>query len=147
MKKLFFGSQILVLALLLALPAFAATVNPSPASPGYMVLPLNFSRTLTATATPITFKAPFPCAVVGVTAHAKTIDKSSTDETYTVDIKEGAGSILSAPISLAAADTIYEGTVTDTLIADEATLSVVITLGGTTPSLTDAAVLLVLKRL
>jgi hypothetical protein len=110
-------------------------------------MPLQFSRTITATATPITFKLPFPCAVVGVTTHAKTLDLTDTDETYTVDIKEGATSILSSAVSLAAAGTVYSGTVSDDLLADEATLSVVVTLGGTTPSLTDLTVLLVLKRL
>lgn len=149
-KKAFFTKMVMILLavpLLLPGPALAATPNPAPGSAGYMVLPLQFSRTITATATPITFKAPFPCAVIGVTAHAKTLDFSSTDETYTVDVKEGANSILSSAISLAAAGTIYDGTLSDTAIADEATVSVVVTLGGTTPSLTDLTVLLVLKRL
>lgn len=150
MKKWF--PMLLLTVFLLAMavisaPVMAATSNPSPASSGYMVLPLQFSRTITATATPITFKAPFPCTVVGVTAHAKTLDTGDANETYTVDVKEGATSILSSAVSLAAAGTIYDATVSDTAIADEATLSVVVTLGGTTPSLTDLTVLLVLKRL
>lgn len=135
-----------LLLLGMALPAMAATANPSPASSGYMVLPLSFDRQITATATPIKFKVPFPCQVVGVTASAVTLDKTTTDETYTVDVKEGSTSILSSPISLAVAGTIYDGAVTDAAIADEATLSVTFTLGGTTPIMTDAMVLLVLKR-
>lgn len=144
-----FKSSMLVFLLLLimAAPVFAATTNPGPGSAGYMVLPLTFDRTITATATPIKFKLPFPATVVGVTASAVTLDTGDANETYTVDIKEGATSILSSAISLAAAGTIYDGTLSDTTIADEATLSVVFTLGGTTPSLTDATVLLVLKRL
>ena len=150
MKKWF--PILLMMVVLLAMsvifaPVMAATSNPSPASPGYMVLPLQFSRTITATATPVTFKVPFPCAVVGVTAHAKTLDTGDANETYTVDIKEGANSILSSPVALAAAATVYDGILSDTTVADEATLSVVVTLGGTTPSLTDLTLLLVLKRL
>lgn len=146
MKRLL--SCLTLLAILACAPiSWAATTNPSPASPGYMVLPLTFSRTITATATPIVFKAPFPCTVVGVTASAAVLDKTDTNETYTVDVKEGATSILASAVSLAAAGTIYDATISDNAIADEATVSVVITLGGTTPSLTDATVLLVLKRL
>jgi len=138
---------IVLVSALFAAPALAATANPSPASPGYMVLPLTFDRTITATATPVKFKLPFPATVVGVSATAGTLDTGDADETYTVDVKEGATSILSSAVALAAAGTIYDGTLSDTTIADEATLSVVVTLGGTTPSLTDLTVLLVLKRL
>lgn len=146
--KRFFHLFVLLAALFsLAMPAMAATTNPSPASSGYMVVPLTFNRTITATATPIKFKVPYPCTVIGVTATAATLDLTSTDETYTVDVKEGGTSILSSAISLAAAGTVYDGTVSDTALADEATITVVLTLGGTTPSLTDATVLLVLKRL
>lgn len=144
MKK-FLLTPLLLLAM--ALPALAATANPSPASSGYMVLPLSFDRQITATATPIKFKLPFACQVVGVTASAVTLDKTTTDETYTVDVKEGSTSILSSAITLTAAGTFYDGTVSDDTLADESTISVVFTLGGTTPIMTDAMVTLVLKRL
>ncbi|MCK4536689.1 MAG: hypothetical protein KAT93_06725 [Desulfuromonadales bacterium] len=141
-----FLTTLLVMALL-AMPAFAATTNPGPGSPGYMVLPLTLDRTITATATPVTFKLPFPATVVGVTAHAKVLDTGDADETYTVDIKEAGTTILSSAVSLAAQDTVYAATLSDTTLADEALVTLVVTLGGTTPSMTDLTVLLVLKRL
>jgi hypothetical protein len=150
MKKLFTGSLLPLLILLtLTLPAMAATVNPSPASSGYMVLPLTFDRTVTTVSSPVIarIKAPFPCAVVGVTASLETGDYASTDETYKVDVLEAGTTILSAPINMLAADTVYAGTLADTAIADEAVVTVVLDVAGTTPSVSDVTVLLVLKRL
>ncbi|WP_028318957.1 hypothetical protein [Desulfobulbus elongatus] len=132
-------------------PALAATntPNPSPASPGYMVLPLPFSRTVSSasTVTMARIALPFPATVVSVTASAETIDLANEDETYTVDVKEETTSILDDPIGLAAADTVYQGVLVDTALADEAVLTVELTAAGTTPSITDVTVLLVLKRL
>lgn len=141
----------LITAMLLSLCGFgmAATTNPSPASPGYMVLPVTFSRTISAVSTPVMarIKLPFPAAVVSVTASAETADYASTDEVYTVDVLEGATSILSSAITLVAADTVYQGTVSDEALADEAVLTLVLGVAGTTPSITDVTTTLVLKRL
>ena len=124
----------------------AATTNYSETISGIQVVPVTFSRVLTATATPVTFKIPFKAQIIGVSAHASTIDLTTTDETYTVDIKEAGTSILSAAISVVAAGTVYEGTVSDNYIADEALVTIVVTLGGTTPILTDLTVLLTIRR-
>jgi len=124
----------------------AATTNYSEVITGIQIVPLTFSRTITATATPITFRIPFKAQVIGVSAHAKVLDSADGNETYTVDIKEGGTSILSSALSLAAQNTLYEAAVSDTSIADEATVTVVVTLGGTTPSLTDLTVLLTIRR-
>jgi len=150
MKKL--SVRLLIIScLLLALSGLgmAATTNPSPASPGYMVLPVVFSRTVAAVSTPVMarIKLPFPAQVVSVTTSCETADYTSTDEVYTVDVQEAGTSILSAAIGLAAADTVYQGTVTDAALADEAVLTVVLDVAGTTPSITDVTTLLVLKRL
>lgn len=140
---------LLMLLFVLTSNGMAATANPSPASPGYMVLPVTFSRTVAAVSTPVMarIKLPFPAAVVSVTAACETADYASTDEVYTVDVKEGATSILSAPIGLAAIATVYQGTVSDKALADESVLTVVLGVSGTTPSITDVTTLLVLKRL
>ena len=133
-------------ALLLVAPAMAGTTNPSPASPGYEVIPLFYSYSTTATVTMERIKVPFPYHVVSVTASCESADYTDTDETYTVDVKEAGTSILSAPIGLAAAATVYDGTVSDAELADESILTVVLTVGGTTPSINGVDVLLVLKR-
>lgn len=147
-------AAILLLAVLCLLcvptpPASAATANPSPASSGYMMLPLTFDRAVTTVSAPVIarIKTPWPATVVGVTASCETADYASTDEHYKIDIKEGATSILSAPIDMVAADTVYDGTVSDTTLADEAVLTVILDVTGTTPSVEDVSVLLILKRL
>lgn len=130
-------------------PAFAATVNPSPASPGYMTIPITMNRAVTTVSAPVIarIKAPWPLAVVGITASLETGDFASTDEHYKIDVKEGATSILTTPLDLVAADTVYSAVVTDKAIADEAVLTVILDVTGTTPSVEDVTCLLVLKRL
>jgi len=59
--------------------------------------------------------------VLGVTVFATGIAGTADP---TVDVYEGAASILSAPQAVAAAGTVYEPTVTDASIANAATLSV-----------------------
>lgn len=138
-----------LLVLALALPALAATTNPSPASPGYEILTVTFSRTVSAVSTPVMarFKMPFKFRVVSVTASCETADYANTDEVYTVDVLEAGTTILSSGIVLAAADTVYQGTVSDAALADEAVVTVTLDVVGTTPSITDVTVLLVVKRL
>lgn len=137
---------LLCISLLLPLAkGFAATTNPSPASPGYMVLPLQISKQWTTSTTAVVrFKAPFPCAVVNVYATARA--SGGTTPTLTVDVKEAGVTILSAPISVTAG-TVNEGTIADAALADESVITVDLTIGGTTPTWDDITVLLVLKRL
>jgi hypothetical protein len=149
MKKIVGLMTMAAVMLLISVTAFAATANPLPTSPGYMVMPLVFDRNVAAVSTPVIarIKMPFPAKVVAVQASCETADYASTDETYKIDVLEGATSILSAPIDMVAADTIYSGTVSDSKVADEAVVTVTLDVAGTTPSVTDVTVLLVLKRL
>lgn len=143
-------SMVLIAALVLVatMPAFAVT-NPPPGAAGYMVMPITFDRTVSAVSTPVIarVKLPFPAAVVAVQASCETADYASTDETYKIDVLEAGTTILSAPINMVAADTVYSGTVSDKKLADEAVLTITLDVAGTTPSVTDVTVLLVLKRL
>lgn len=149
MKRFWSFSLMLVTFLALAVSALAATTNPPAGAAGYMVLPITMNRAVTSVSTPVIarIKCPFPAAVVGVTASAETADYASTDETYKIDVLEAGTTILSAPINMLAADTVYAGTVTDSRIADEAVVTVTLDVAGTTPSVEDVTVLLVLKRL
>jgi len=144
-------SLILTLALVLMTCTYApaATTNPGPGSSGYMVLPLTFDATVTTVSAPVIarLKMPFPATVVGVSCSTETADYASTDEAYTIDVLEGGTTILSDPIDMVAADTVYDGTLADTTLADESVLTVVLDVSGTTPSVTGVSVLLVLKRL
>ncbi|MDA8137988.1 MAG: hypothetical protein M0036_04970 [Desulfobacteraceae bacterium] len=151
MKTRFKAIPIMLIAALLMAPVMATanTTNPSPASPGFMVLPIVFDRTVATASAPVIFriKMPFAARVISVTASAETIDLTSGDETYTVDVLEAGTSILSSAISIAAQATVYQGTVSDAALADEAVVTGVLTAAGTTPSISTVTVLLVLKRL
>lgn len=148
--KHFKGSSILVIALLLLFcaPAFAAVTNYSEAIPGIQVVSVTMNRAVTTVSTPVIarIKLPFKAQVLGVSASLETGDYASTDETYKIDVLEAGTTILSAPINMLAADTVYEGTLADTSIADEAVVTVALDVAGTTPSVTDVTVLLTLRR-
>ena len=90
------------------------------------------------------FQMPFAATLTEVSVHARDID-TATNETYTVDIEEAGTSVLSSAISILADDTCYVGTISDSAIADNAKVEVVLTLGGTTPTLDDLTVLLTFK--
>jgi hypothetical protein len=132
----------------LAPVALAATANPSPASTGYEQIILYIPGAITATATPIVWKSPWPYRVLSISAYARSIATAGTP-TYTVDVKQGSTSLLSTPISIATtqAATIMDGVLAATPnIVDEANVSVILTLGGSTPSMTDTTVRLGVKR-
>lgn len=151
MKKHFILTGLILILAIFSFTALApaATTNPSPASPGYMVMPITFDRTVSSESAPVMFRftMPYPAYVIGVSAAAEDIDLTDMDETYTVDVQEDGTSILSSAIGIEAAATVYDGTVSDDAIADEAELTGVLTVAGTTPSVSTVTVLLVLKRL
>lgn len=146
-KRILTLTLVLALVLTLALPGItlAATANPSPASPGYMVLPISMNKQYTTTTVAVfRAKLPFPATVLNVYATARA--SGGTTPTLTVDVLEAGATILSAPISITAG-TVSEGTLTDTTIADEAVVTVNLAITGTTPTWDDISVVLVLKRL
>jgi hypothetical protein len=146
-KRLLTMAVALAMVLTLALPGLtlAATTNPSPGSPGYIVLPITMNRQYTATtASVFKTKLPFPCALINVYATARA--SGGTTPTLTVNVLEGGSTVLSAPISITAG-TVSEGTITDSSLADEAVITVDLAIGGTSPTWDDIDVVLVLKRL
>ncbi len=151
-SRLFLGGIILAMILTLGLlyvnqkPAIAVTKY-SEAIPGIQTMPIGFSRTVTTTGglSIHTFQMPFKAEVLGVSAYARSLDTTSGNETYTLDVKENGVSILSAPIPLYQT-TFGHGTVTDTTIDADHTVDVVLTVGGTSPSLTDLTTLLTIRR-
>lgn len=138
----------LICALFTAAPfgitAQAATKNFSEVIPGIQVVPLQISKQYTATtANVVKFQLPFKAEVLGVSATARA--SGGTSPTLTVDVKEGGTTILSSAISVTAG-TVSEGTVSDTSLADESTITVDLTIGGTSPTWDDITVLLTLRR-
>lgn len=125
-------------------PVLAATPNVTPGAGQVVVIPLHISGQYTATTTAVArFTLPFPAAVLGVSASARA--SGGTTPTLTVDVKEGGVTILSAPIAVTGG-AVAEGTVTDTVLADEAAITVDFTIGGTSPTWNDMVVLITLYR-
>ena len=124
--------------------AEAVTQNYSEVVTGVQVVSLPIMGIYTATRTGIvTFQIPFKAKVLGVSAKARA--SSGTSPTLTVDVKEGGTSILSAPFSVYSS-AVTEGTVSDKTIADEATVSVDLTIGGTSPVWEDVTTILTIRR-
>ncbi len=155
MKRLFRFSMVFTLLLVLVMAvmgpvgpmverAEAATTNFSPSSPGVYVVPFLISGQRTATATTvIAFDLPFPSTLVSVQATARV--SGGTSPTLTVDVLEDGTSVLSSAISVTAG-TVSFGTVSDAAIADEATVTIDLAIGGSSPTWDDISVVLILLR-
>lgn len=145
----FFAALLVCAVLALAqmftpLQAFAATTNVTPAAGQVVVIPFHISGQYTATTTGVVkFNMPFPCDVLGVGASARA--SGGTSPTLTVNVKSGGTSILSGAISITATE-YAEGTVTTAALADEAVITVDLTIGGTNPTWNDITVLITVVR-
>jgi len=110
-----------------------------------VVIPLHISGQYTATTANVArLTLPFKAQVLGISASARA--SGGTTPTLTVDVLEGGTTILSAPVAVTAG-AVAEATVTDTTLADEAAITVTLTIGGTTPTWNDIVVLITLVRL
>jgi len=127
--------------------ASAAIANTKLANPySYFCISLSSDGQYTASLDPLrTFQMPFAATLVEVSVCARDIDTSSGNETYTIDLEEAGTSVLSSAISLTADNTPVVGTISDSAIADNAKMEVVLTLGGTTPTIDDITVLITYK--
>lgn len=122
----------------------AATTNYSEVITGIQIVPFHISGQYTATvASVVKFQIPFKAQVLGVSATARA--SGGTSPTLTIDVKEGGTTILSSAMSITAG-TVTEGVVTDTSLADEGTITVDFTIGGTSPTWNDITVILTLRR-
>jgi hypothetical protein len=144
MKRLRKSLSVLMVLAMLMLPmaALAATDNPSPASPGYFIMPFHLTGALTAgTITGVvSFNMPFPAKLLGVYASCR-----AHTGTQTINVLVAGTSMLSSVISLVTAGIVYEGTIAPAaaLIADEAAITIDLV---TNTTVTDTTILLVLKR-
>lgn len=124
--------------------SYAATANYSEVVTGIQTIPLQLSgQYTTTTAAVVKFQLPFKAQVLGVSATARA--SGGTSPTLTVDVQEGGTTILSSPISITAA-TVAEGTVSDSSLADESTITVDLAIGGSSPTWDDITVLVTVRR-
>ena len=148
-KKPFAFTRSLLLALAVACasffaPAVLADTPNFPISTQVQMVPLVISGQYTATTTGVVqIKLPFKAKLVGVSASARA--SGGTTPTLTVNVKQGGSSVLSAPIAITAG-AVAEGSIASAQLADESTLTVDLTIGGTSPTWNDITVLLTLAR-
>lgn len=122
-------------------PEAQAATN-APLSAGVMTFPFHITGTTSATTTKsVNFNMPQKCQLVGAGASART-----TSGTMTVDVLNGAASIMSSPIAFSLSGVYTEGTIGTPAIADEAAISVTLTPSGGTPTFSDITVLLTCVR-
>jgi len=120
----------------------AAVVNPSPASPGYMMVNLSIPGTQTSggvigTKTNVSrFKMPWPATFLGVSGIYR------VGGTISIDVTEAGSSLLSTPLVLNST-TAAEGVISDSAIADEALIGINIVAGSLCY---DPTVQLIFKR-
>lgn len=142
-KKLLLPPIGLLAGLMMAMAAMAATQNYNLNSQ-VEVIPFHISGQYTTNTTAVVkFTLPFGCKLVGVSTTARA--SGGTTPTLTVDVKEGGVSVLSAPISVTAG-TVAEGTITDSQLADEASITADLAITGTTPTWNDITLLLTVVR-
>ena len=121
----------------------AAVTNPSPGSPGYIMdnLPIPGNYTTGTVTNKVRFKMPWPATLIGVSGICRTVGGAST---MTVDVTEGGTTVLSTPLAINAT-TVAEAVITDTTIADEATIGITTRVSGT-GTFVDPTVQLIFKR-
>lgn len=119
------GSALMLLVAPGALRQADAAVTNYPPGVGVHAMPMHLAGPYTAASTTaVTFKLPFAGRLIGFGAAATTLSG-----TVAVDFQAGGVSLLSAPITLSTA--YGEATITTSAVADEATLTVVVTGNGT----------------
>lgn len=144
MRKL--TSFILLAVMVFAAGAFAATSNPSPASPGYtpMVIPLQGVFSSASHPAVVKYKAPNGYSIVTANATARAV--TGTNPTLKVLLKSGVYTNYSGTVTAAGTPKDLVAS-TNKKIADESTVAVDLVTGGTDPVWTDLTLFILLKRL
>jgi hypothetical protein len=133
------------LALLAIAPAGRAATPNYPLGTGVEMITFHVSGQYTATTAGVAkWLQPFKAKLIGFSASARA--SGGTSPTLTVDLKQGGTTMLSAPVSLTAG-TPAEGTLASSTIADEATMTVDFTIGGTSPTWNDITIIVTVARL
>jgi len=141
MKKLSFF-MFAILAMALAVPAFAATTNPSPASPGYTPMVIPFDLVSSARTGVVKFKAPVGYSVKSASIAARSVSGTSP----TVKLRGKNGSLVNYSGSLVGTGPTDLSIVSGAALSDEVTQSIDLVTGGTSPRFTDFTLILFLKR-
>ncbi len=137
-----------LLALVITLSALALLVSPAlmrqasasvqnyPPGVGVYAMPMHLNGPYTgASTTAVTFKIPYAARIIGFGGAGATLSG-----TIAVDLQKGGVSLLSAPLALSTAYS--EATLSSaTAIADESTLTAVVTVSGASATVSDITIL------
>ncbi len=124
--------------------SLAQTANYAPQIAGLTVIPFHVSGQYTATTNGvIRFALPFRARVLSVQANARA--SGGTSPTLTVDVLNGATSMLTAPVAITAG-TVAFASIATPVHADESTINVNFAIGGTSPTWNDITVVLTVMR-
>lgn len=122
----------------LGAPVMAATTNPAIGAAGYQNFTFHISGQYTASTTAVVkFTMPYACVINYAQANARA--SGGTSPTLSVVLKHGANTV--STIGPLTAGTVSEGALANTSVADEATITVDLTIGGTSPTWNDITVL------
>ncbi|HNP80132.1 MAG TPA: hypothetical protein PKN47_01615 [Nitrospira sp.] len=128
-----------------AAPVQGATDNPAQGATGIYMMTFHFDSQLTATvADKAQWKAPWPARLIAMKCSGRAFGGSG-GPTYTWTLQEAAGTLATCAPTTAATE--VEGTISDALVADEASLTLDYAATGTSPTQDDATVILIFKRL
>ncbi len=128
-----------------AAPVQGATDNPAQGSTGIYMMMFHFDSQLTATvADKAQWKAPWPARLIAMKCSGRAFGGSG-GPTYTWTVQEAAGTVATCAPTTAATE--VEGTISDALVADEASMTLDYAATGTSPTQDDATVILIFKRL
>jgi len=121
------------------------TPNIPPGGAPVVLLPIHLSGDHTATVAGIArFRLPFRAYVLGASVSARA--SSGTGPTLAITVKAGGVSLFAAPVAVTAGEAADAALTEARRIADEADVTVDLTIGGTTPSWSDISILLTLAR-
>jgi hypothetical protein len=124
--------------------AEAATENPSSGSAGYYVMTYHFDSQLTSTvADKAQWNMPWKSKLVAIKCSGRAFGGSASP-TYTWTLQEAGGTAATCAPTTAATE--VEGTITDSAIADEASMTLDYASTGTSPTADDMTVILIFKR-
>jgi len=123
----------------------ATRLPPATAGSPVFVLPYHFASVTADTTAAVKIKLPFEADIVGFSVAARA--SSGTSPTLDINLKAGASSVLTAPVSVSTS-TVTEASIATKRVADEAILTIDFDIGGTsTPTFNDVDILLTLVRI
>ncbi len=118
--------------------AQAAVQNFGPSVPVY-AMPILMPGAYTTTITPVKFKMPYASRLVGFSGVGRTLSG-----TFTIDLQVAGASVLASPLTLSTS--VSDAVISTAAVADEAEVTLVLTVSGTSPTGSDITAMPIFVR-